>query len=72
MIELVDGFWVIAEDIKAVKHISMNKCTVWVSGIEPIVVSCPAEEVLDALGYFAEDNEEEIEEEEEEGDGNKD
>jgi hypothetical protein len=67
VIELVEGFWVIAEDIKAVRHISMNKCTVWVSGIEPIVVNCPAEEVLDALGYFGDESEEETEEEDDDG-----
>lgn len=57
MVELIDGLWVAAEDIKAVKYISKHKCTVWVAGIEPLVVDCAAEEVLEALGYGSNEDE---------------
>jgi len=66
MIELVEGFWVVPDDIKAVKHISTDKCAVWLTGqsaTENFVLDCPAEEILDQLGYFP-DEEEETEEDE--------
>lgn len=55
MIELTDGFWVMENDIKAVKHVSAKKCAVWLTGqsaTENFVVDCPAEDVLELLGYF--------------------
>ncbi len=61
MIELVEGLWVNPDDIKAVKHISANKCTVWIAGIEPLVVSCDAQEILSELGHFFPDDDEEEE-----------
>lgn len=67
VIEIVEGLWVVAEDIKAVKRISKSKCTVWIASIEPLVVSCAAEEILGLLGYDlpVDDEEEESEEEDE-------
>lgn len=52
MIELVDGVWVVPEDVKVVKLISENKCAFWVTGqsaMDGFVLDYPAEEVVEAL-----------------------
>lgn len=71
MIELVEGFWVMAEDVKAVKHIKANRCAVWLTGqsaTENFVLDCAAEEVLELLGYFPEEDDVEKEEGDDESD----
>lgn len=75
MIELVEGFWVDADDIKVIKRIDDNKCAIWVTGqsaTDGFVLDYPAESILETLGFSAEDVDDAEELEGEEGDGNDD
>lgn len=70
MIELVEGFWVVPEDIKVVKRISDDKCALWVTGqsaMDGFVLDYSAEDIVD-LRYRAMYGEEDEDEEEEEDD----
>lgn len=69
MIELVEGFWVFPDDIKAIKRISKKSCSVWVTGqsaTDGFVLNCPAEDVLEALGYSVSDEDDEGEDDDDE------
>lgn len=74
MIELVDGFWVVPENVTVIKKIDEDKCALWVVGqsaMDGFVLDYPAEEVVEALleaKYGGGDQEEDETEEEEEHD----
>jgi hypothetical protein len=69
MIELTEGFWVSAEDIKVIKRIDDKRCALWVSGqsaIEGFVLECAAEDILRLLGYSDEEEDEDHDDENDE------
>lgn len=77
MIELVDGFWVVPENVTVIKKIDEEKCALWVVGqsaMDGFVLDYPAEEVVEALldakyGGGDEDDEEDETEEMDAGNG---
>ena len=61
MIELLEGFWCDPWDVKAVKIIDENSCSLWLSGqsaTDGFVIPYAAQEVVEAVNDARNDSEE--------------
>lgn len=68
MIELLDGFWVVPENVTVIKRIDKERCALWVVGqsaMDGFVLNYSAEEVVEALldAQYGDEDDEDTEEE---------